>query len=70
MSTRFNVWPFRKNQPGVMDLSITNSSKYTILQCELIDLLGQEGPTTWELGLDELVVHDDKTALVVALKWS
>lgn len=69
MSTTFNLWPRATIEGNLVALPLHSSKEYVTLQCELIDLLGQEGPTTWELDLNELTVHDDKVAMLVALKW-
>jgi hypothetical protein len=70
MSTTFNLWPRTTHLKDVVDLPLYSAKDFTTIQCELIDQIGQEGPTTWELDVAMLTVHDDNAALLVALKWS
>ena len=71
MSVSFNLWPaLQCKNPNATIIPITSANQYVTLQCELLDMLGQESPLTWEMGIGELVIHDDKIAMMVALKWS
>lgn len=67
MTLRLSVSHWRNDA----DVKLFTAENYAEIQCILTDAYGPEGPTTWELGVDELLIHtEDVSVTYLALLLS